>query len=314
MREGIHLTKRAILFAGQGAQKTGMGEELYNASPAAKKIFDRAEKLLPGIKEMCFSGEQEVLNQTVNTQPAVYTVDVAAFAAYREAGGLMDAAAGFSLGEYAALCCTGVFSFEQGLDLVIRRAVWMQEAAEEAGGGMAAVLGKTGQEVDEIVSSVRGEGILQAVNYNCPGQTVVAGDADNLDKFLAYCKENRIKAVRLPVSGAFHSVAMEGVTQKIVEAFEGMELYSPEVPVYSNMLARPYEADEIKETLAAQTASPVYFEQILKNMLAGGFDTFVEVGPGSTLAGFVRRTDKEAAVYNVNDAQTLEQMRTREEN
>jgi [acyl-carrier-protein] S-malonyltransferase len=307
LREGTHLTKRAILFAGQGAQKTGMGKGLYHASPAAKKIFDRAESRLPGIKEMCFSAGQEVLNQTANTQPAVYTVDVAAFAAYREAGGPMDAAAGFSLGEYAALCCAGVFTFEQGLDLVIKRAAWMQEAAQKTGGGMAAVLGKTGQEVDEMVSAVCAEGILQAVNYNCPGQTVVAGDAENLDQFLAYCKENKVKAVRLPVSGAFHSKAMEGVAHKIAEAARSIEFMAPDVPVYSNMLARPYAADEIKKTLAAQTASPVYFEQILRSMMRSGYNTFVEVGPGNTLAGFVKRTDGQATVYNVNDEQTLGQ-------
>jgi len=301
------LTKIAVLFAGQGAQKTGMGKALYDASPAAKEIFDRAEARMPGLSTMCFSAEQEILNQTVNTQPAVYTVDVAAYAAYREAGGKMDAAAGFSLGEYAALACAGVFTFEQGLDLVIRRAEWMQEAAEAAGGGMAAVLGKDGREVDAMTSSVRGEGILQAVNYNCPGQTVVAGDRENLEKFLNFCGENKVKAVRLPVSGAFHSKAMEGVAQKIAAAISDMDFKVPAVPVYSNLLARPYEADEIKQTLAAQSAGPVYFEQILRSMLESGYNAFVEVGPGATLAGFVKRTDRNAAVYNVNDAETLRQ-------
>jgi [acyl-carrier-protein] S-malonyltransferase len=301
------LIKTAVLFAGQGAQKTGMGAELYETSSAAKEIFDRAEAVLPGIRELCFSGEQAVLNQTVNTQPSVYTVDVAAYVAYREAGGGMDVAAGFSLGEYAALCCTGVFSFEQGLDLVIRRAHWMQEAAQKTGGGMVAVLGKTSGEVDSMVAALHKGGILQAVNYNCPGQTVVAGDDENLKAFLAYCKENKIKALRLPVSGAFHSKAMEGVAVRIAEEITNMKFRQPAVPVYSNTLARPYETDEIKKTLAVQTASPVYFEQILKSMLEGGVDTFVEVGPGNALTGFVKRTDKGVAVYNVNNAKTLGQ-------
>jgi len=301
------LTKWAVLFAGQGAQKTGMGVSLYEASPAAKEIFDRADAVQSGLLDLCFSAQQEVLNQTVNTQPAVYTVDCAAFAAYREAGGKMDAAAGFSLGEYAALSCAGVFSFEEGLDLVVRRAAWMQAAAEKTGGGMAAVLGKSGEEVDAAVRAVRSGGILQAVNYNCPGQTVVAGDEENLAAFLAYCKENKTKAVRLPVSGAFHSPAMEGVSKKIAAALEDVEFHEPAVPVYSNLLARPYETGEIKKTLAAQSAGPVYFEQILKNMLAGGFDAFVEVGPGTTLAGFVKRTDRQAFVLNVGDEQTLAQ-------
>lgn len=301
------MSKPAVLFAGQGAQKTGMGRDLYEGNPAARKLFDRAEAQMPGIRDMCFSGSQEELNKTINTQPCVYTVDAAAWAAFESLGLPMGAAAGFSLGEYAALACAGVFTFEEGLTLVQKRAEWMQAQAEKTGGGMAAVLGKTGAEVDAIVAGLNPQGVLQAVNYNCPGQTVVAGDEENLAAFLAYCKENKIKAMRLPVGGAFHSRAMEAVSGLIFDFIKPMDFHSPICPVYSNTLARPYEAAELKEVLARQASSPVYFEQTLANLLQAGFDTFVEVGPGNTLSGFVRRMGVDVAVYNISGMESLEQ-------
>ena len=299
------MSKTAILFAGQGAQKPGMGESLYQTSAAAKDIFDRAEAIMPGIKELCFAGTQEELNQTCNTQPCVYTVDMAAYAAVQDAV-CMDAAAGFSLGEYAALTASGVLSFEETLKLVIKRAAWMQHCAEQTGGGMAAVLGKTAGEVETMLDGLREDGILRAVNYNCPGQTVIAADEKNFARFLKYAKENKVKAIPLAVSGAFHSEAMDEASGHILEYITNLEFASPQCTLYANALGEPYTDVLLKRTLAAQTAKPVYFEKIVRHMLATGVETFIEVGPGNTLSGFVKRTDKTAAVYNVSDAQTLE--------
>ena len=299
------MSKTAILFAGQGAQKTGMGLSLYECSAAAKKIFDSAESVMPGIKSLCFEGDQAELNKTINTQPCVYTADCAAFAAVAEAGVDFDCVAGFSLGEYAALVGAGSISFEEGLKLVMKRAAWMQDAADATGGGMAAVLGKTAKEVDDLVESIKGDGVLCAVNYNCPGQTVVAGDEQEFPKFLEYCKANRVKAIKLAVSGAFHSSCMKDASDYILEYITNIDITDPQKALYSNTLGRPYESTELKRVLARQTSEPVYFERIIRDMMSKGVDTFVEVGPGNTLTGFVRRTDKTAKTYNVNDEKSL---------
>lgn len=297
--------KIAVLFAGQGAQKPGMGKGLYECSKAAADIMDRANDIIPSLKEMCFEGEAEILNQTVNTQPCVFAVDLAAYAALTESGITPDGAAGFSLGEYAALCGAKVFGFENALKLVSDRAVWMQEAAVMHPGAMVAILGKSGDEAVEITDKVRTDGVLEAVNFNCPGQTVVSGDDDQIKLLLDYCKENKIKCVKLPVSGAFHTIRMEVPAEKIADTLNYINIDNPIFPVYSNLTAKPYDMGNFTNQLSDQTKCPVKFEQTIDNMIKDGFDTFVEVGSGSTLTGFVKRISKDVKALNVSDEDTL---------
>ena len=301
------MSKLAVLFAGQGAQKTGMGKSLYENVPAAKEIFEQAEAVFPGITELCFSGSQEDLNQTVNTQPAVFTVDVAAYAALASAGFHPLAGAGFSLGEYAALCCAGMLSFGDALRLVIKRAEWMQQAAERQSGAMAAVLGQEMKAVEELAAKFAGDGVLLPVNYNCPGQIVVAGDAQRIDQMAQYGKENKIKCRKLPVNGAFHTPHMDDAAHNIYHTVQDMEFLPPKFTLYANRTGKPYakEINEMKKVMAQQTASPVLFEQIIRGMIADGFDTFVEVGPGKTLTGFVQRIDKDVKTFYINDFESF---------
>lgn len=297
--------KLAVLFAGQGAQKPGMGKSLYDNSEAAKKVIDKANEIIPSLKLMCFEGDPEILNETVNTQPCVYAVDLASYAALAEAGIKPDGASGFSLGEYSALAASEVFNFENALKLVADRAAWMQQAADAYPGGMAAVLGKSGEEAAEIADKVRTDGVLEAVNYNCPGQTVIAGDDDQLKLLTDYCKQNKIKCVRLPVSGAFHTIRMEKPALNIADTLHYLTINNPKFPVYSNLTAQPYDMNNFINQLADQTKSPVKFEQTIRNMIKDGFDTFAEVGPGATLTGFVKRISKEVKALNISDGETL---------
>lgn len=301
--------KVGVLFAGQGAQKPGMGKSLYENVPASREIFERAEKIVPGITELCFEGPQEKLNETVHTQPCVYTVDCACWAAFATLGVRPAVGAGFSLGEYAALYAASVFTFETGLRIVRRRAEFMQEAADLHPGSMAAVLGLEAREVEEMVGLIRGQGVLQPVNYNCPGQTVVAGDVAEMDNLIAYAKDHRIKVAPLATSGAFHSERMQQAAEQTGAVIREETFEEPEFVLYANKTGLPYDASSLQETLGDQTSSPVLFEQILRGMLRDGCDLFIELGPGKTLAGFLRRIDRKAAAYNLNDYASLGQVR-----
>lgn len=293
--------KIAFVFSGQGAQYPGMGESLCGISPAAKGVFDLADSIRPDTSAQCFSGTAEELSITKNTQPCVYCVDLAAAKALEEAGVRPDFAAGFSLGEIAALTFGGVFTPEAGFDFVCKRAQAMQQAAEENPGAMAAVLKLPNEKVEELCGEFSQ---VWPVNYNCPGQLVVAGEPGQLAAFQAKVKEAGGRAAPLAVSGGFHSPLMESAAGKLQEALEGMSLKAPFLPVYANATARPYEGD-MKAQLVRQVKSPVRWQETIEALAAEGVDTFFECGPGKTLCGLIKKTVKTAQAYQVQDAETL---------
>lgn len=294
--------KIAFVFAGQGAQYSGMGQSLCEASPAAKAVFDAADKLRPGTSQQCFAGTAEELSITKNTQPCLYCVDLAAAKALEEAGVTPDYVAGFSLGEIAALSFAGVFSEEQGFDFVCKRAEAMQKAGEENPGAMAAVLKLKNEQVEELCAGFEK---VWPVNYNCPGQLVCAGEKSQIEAFCGKVAEAGGKAVPLAVSGGFHSPFMESASQTLREVLEPMELSEARVPVYANYTAQPYDGSA-KELLTQQVKKPVRWQETVERLVELGVDTFIECGPGKTLCGLIRKTAKGVKTLNVQDGETLQ--------
>jgi len=288
-------------FSGQGAQYAGMGRELYERSPAARAVFDSAELIRPGTIQQCFSGSDEELARTENTQPCLYCVDLAAAAALNEAGVQADMLAGFSLGELAALAFSGAVSFENGFRMVCKRAELMQRESEGAGAGMAAVLKLTDSQVTALCAEFSN---VYPVNFNCEGQVVVAGDKDELKPFMRRIKEAGGKAIPLKVGGGFHSMFMSGAADNFAEALDGFEIGDPQLPLYSNVTGRPYDS-EAKQLLTRHICSPVLWREEVENMITDGADTFIEVGSGKTLSGLVARISENVRVFNVEDFESL---------
>ena len=316
--------KIGIVFAGQGAQYSGMGKDLYDSYPQAKEIFDLAGDQ---IKEWCFEGDAETLKQTHVTQPTIYTVSMAAYKALLaelEKNGLsdkleIDAVAGFSLGEYSALTAAGVIlKISEGVEIVAQRGTLMQEAGRDedgnAKGTMAAALGKR-EKILDLVEQAREDGILEGVNFNSPKQTVVAGDKAAVARFAELAKENRIKAIPLSVSTAFHSPMMIPAAEKLKDVLRQAELKMPEITVYADVTAddimKDYDGGDLKdylvEIMAKQAMSPVYWEEIIRRFEADGVKAIIEVGPGATLSGLTKKTCKEIAALNVENVETLQE-------
>ena len=316
--------KIGIVFAGQGAQYSGMGKDLYDSYPQAKEIFDLAGDQ---IKEWCFEGDAETLKQTHVTQPTIYTVSMAAYKALLaelEKNGLsdkleIDAVAGFSLGEYSALTAAGVIpKISEGVEIVAQRGTLMQEAGRDedgnAKGTMAAALGKR-EKILDLVEQAREDGILEGVNFNSPKQTVVAGDKAAVARFAELAKENRIKAIPLSVSTAFHSPMMIPAAEKLKDVLRQAELKMPEITVYADVTAddimKDYDGGDLQdylvEIMAKQAMSPVYWEEIIRRFEADGVKAIIEVGPGTTLSGLTKKTCKEIAALNVENVETLQE-------
>nr|WP_283244870.1 ACP S-malonyltransferase [Gehongia tenuis] len=291
----------AFIFAGQGAQKPGMGHSLYEGSAAAREIFERAENIRPGMKKLCFEGPAEELNETVNTQPALFTAEAAAFAALAEAGVRPELTAGFSAGEYGALHAAGALDFEPCLRLIMARAEHMQRAASVHPGSMLALIGGTAEDALELCRDAEEAGVILPVNYNCPGQTVVAGENPAIERAEDLAKERRLRAVRLAVSGAFHSPLMVEAAKAFKADLAAAAFEAPKIPIVSNVTAQPMGRADFAALEAAQVKSPVRWEESVRTLMELGADAFVEVGPGKTLAGFLKRIDRHLPVWGTED-------------
>ena len=293
--------KVAFVFPGQGAQYPGMGRELAEISPAAAEVFRMADSIRPGTSQQCFEGPEEALRETKITQPCMFAAEMAAAAALEEAGIHADCAAGFSLGELAALSYGRVVDISTGFWLVCRRGELMQSCAEACDTSMAAVVKLSNEAVENICARFAG---VYPVNYNCPGQVTVAGLKAQMADFSAAVKAEKGRALPLKVSGGFHSPFMADASEKFGKLLDTVEFAAPAIPLYSNVTGYPYEGD-MKQLLARQICSPVRWETIVRNMIAEGVDTFIEVGPGNVLQGLIKKIDPSVRTFGVSDAESL---------
>jgi len=278
---------KVYVFPGQGAQFSGMGKELYEQNAEAKAMFERANEILGfRITDIMFEGTAEELKQTKVTQPAVFLHSVILA---KVLGVEPSAVAGHSLGEFSALVVAGALSFEEGLQLVAKRAMAMQMACEAEQGTMAAVLALPDKTIEDVCENV--EGVVVAANYNCPGQLVISGAVDAVNEACEKLKEaGARRALVLPVGGAFHSPLMEPARKELAEAIENADFNTPVCPIYQNVDAKPHTStEEIKANLIAQLTAPVRWTQIIEQMTADGFDSYVELGPGTVLQGLIRK-------------------------
>ena len=296
------MSKIAFVFSGQGAQAPGMGKELYDCSPAAKAVFDLADSIRPGTSQQCFEGTQEELNVTINTQPCLFACDLAAAKAAQERGIQPDCAAGFSLGEAAAVAFSGMLTEAEAFSMVCKRAELMNEAAQKNPGAMAAVMKLSPQQVETLCGPIEN---AWPVNYNSPKQTVVAASADTIDQVVEAASAQRGRAGKLAVSGAFHSPLMHSAADGLREYLASISLREEKLPVYANLTAEPYGEDK-KETMAAQCENPVRWQKTIENMIANGVDTFIEVGVGKTLAGLIKKINPEVTVYQIENKEGLD--------
>jgi len=292
--------KIAFVFPGQGAQTVGMGKDLYENYSSAKKVYDYCGDL---VKTLSFESGHEGLDQTVNAQPCLFAADLAAALALNERGLLADGAAGFSLGEIPALAYCGLLSVELAYKLVTFRASVMQECTQKNPGSMVAVLNLESDKVIEICSTVEG---AYPANFNAPGQIVVAYRKEALSPLMAAVRESGGRSMPLQVSGAFHSPLMEEASVQL-ETYLAKTPFSASVaPLYANVTAQLYTTEDAVNLLSKQVSSPVLWQATIEQMIADGYDTFIETGPGRTLRGLIRKISKDVQTFSVYDSNSLE--------
>ena len=290
----------AFVFSGQGDQAPGMGKNIYDMSEAAREVFALCDEIRPGTSAQCFDGTEEELRETSNTQPCMFAMELAAAAFLTEKGIVPEAAAGFSLGEVSAAAYTGVFDLKTGFKLVIRRGQLMQQAAEKQDTSMAAVVKLTEEKVRELCAMHKD---VYPVNFNCPGQISVSGLSASMPAFYEDVKAAGGKALPIKVRGAFHSPFMHEAAVSFAEDVNAAEANEPRIALYSNLTGLPY--GDAKDLLPRQIENPVRWEDLIRNMIASGIDTFIEVGPGKKLVNMIKKISTDVKLYSIFELDTL---------
>lgn len=287
--------KIAFVFSGQGDQYPGMGKELAEKYPAAAEVFAVCDSIRPGTSKQCFSGTDEELKETANTQPCLFAMELAAAKVLAEKGVKPDAVAGFSLGEVTAVTFAGLVDEKTGFSLVCRRGELMQREAEKFDTSMAAVVKLSDTQVEEICSKYEQ---IYPVNFNCPGQVTVSGLSEHMPEFFAEVKTAGGRAIPLKVKGAFHSPFMNAAAADFKKELEKTKFGEPEIAVYSDMTAEVY-GDNPVELLSGQICSPVRWEKVIQSMIESGVDTFIEIGPGATLTNMIKKISGDVKAVTV---------------
>lgn len=306
--------KTAFLFPGQGSQKVGMVQDLFENYDSVKTLIKEADETLGfSISKMMFEGPDTELMKTEFTQPAILTASVAVWQVLKEHGLTPDIAAGHSLGEYSALVAAGAISFADAVHTVHLRGRFMQEAVPLGEGGMAAVIGSNPETIVKVCGEVSTEDLpVQAVNFNCPGQVVIAGATAAVEKACEALKEaGARRAIMLKVSAPFHSTLMEPAALRLKEVLDKIDIHDTAIPVVANVNAKEEtKADEIRKNLVDQAAHPVHWEESIRNMVAGGVDMTVEAGPGTVLTGFMKKIARSVPCHHAEDVATIDEVVT----
>lgn len=293
--------KIAFVFSGQGAQYSGMGKDLYDNTPSAKSVFDKLDLIRPNTSSQCFIGSKEELSVTANTQPCMFAVELAAAESLETSGVKCDMTAGFSLGEIAALTYSNSVALEDGFKIVCLRGKYMQEASEKVSGGMVAVLMLSSDVVEQLCSNYEN---VYPVNYNCPGQISVAGLNEELEQFTADVKKAGGRSIKIKVNGIFHSPFMKEASVQFRTEIDRFNINDSDIPMYSDYTSKPYSG-EYKDLLENQICNPVRWQTLIENMIDDGADTFIEIGPGKTLCGLIKKINKDVRIFNVEDSESL---------